>query len=313
MLAAGLRLALLAELLILAALGIGLIRAGQPSAAVLPGLLLLALGWRVLLSVASFVVAGPGPRAGWRRWLAAVWRETVLMLQLYSFDQVFPPRRKPPRLDERVLLVHGYLCNRGVWGGFERGLEAAGWGCRAVELDPRYHDMRRCFAELDAALAGFERPPWLIGHSMGGLLARWYAFRHPERVAGVIALGAPFKGTRLAGVLGGSESGPPWPGCRWLALMNAEIASHPPAHRPLSIYSDLDNIVSPAESSVVDDADCVCVGGLGHLSLVRSGRVLQCCLQRLEGRLDRPAGQPAADSRILGVKRTGDVDADPGG
>ena len=56
---------------------------------------------------------------------------------------------------------------------------------------------------IDRALAKSGRKVHLIGHSLGGIIARAIASQRPTDVASVITLGAPFRGTVAhAGVLG---------------------------------------------------------------------------------------------------------------
>lgn len=54
----------------------------------------------------------------------------------------------------------------------------------------------RLLATIDRAAQATGKPVHLIGHSMGGVLARAVAVRQPETVASVIALGSPFRGLR---------------------------------------------------------------------------------------------------------------------
>ena len=54
----------------------------------------------------------------------------------------------------------------------------------------------RLLQTVERARAGTGRPVHLIGHSLGGILARSLATRHPELVASVITLGSPFRGIR---------------------------------------------------------------------------------------------------------------------
>ncbi len=53
---------------------------------------------------------------------------------------------------------------------------------------------RRLNATLDQALEETGRPVHLIGHSLGGVIARSWAEQRPEDVRSVITLGSPFKG-----------------------------------------------------------------------------------------------------------------------
>ena len=54
----------------------------------------------------------------------------------------------------------------------------------------------RLLDTIEAAHAGTRRPVHLIGHSLGGMLARAAARRRPEAVASLITLGSPFRGIR---------------------------------------------------------------------------------------------------------------------
>jgi triacylglycerol lipase len=91
------------------------------------------------------------------------------------------PGARPP-----VLLVHGYSCSRAAWWWLRRRLEAAGWRVATISLEPIYGSIddfveplaRRIAAVL--AETGAERL-LLVGHSMGGLVARAYLQRHGER------------------------------------------------------------------------------------------------------------------------------------
>lgn len=55
---------------------------------------------------------------------------------------------------------------------------------------------QRLSATIERAEAETQRPVHLIGHSLGGILARSAAARQPEKVASVITLGSPFRGIR---------------------------------------------------------------------------------------------------------------------
>jgi pimeloyl-ACP methyl ester carboxylesterase len=55
----------------------------------------------------------------------------------------------------------------------------------------------RLLAVVAAANAQANRPVHLVGHSLGGLLARAVATRAPGQVASVAMLGSPFRGLRV--------------------------------------------------------------------------------------------------------------------
>jgi pimeloyl-ACP methyl ester carboxylesterase len=56
----------------------------------------------------------------------------------------------------------------------------------------------RLLQTIEQAYAGALRKVHVIGHSLGGALARSVAARRPDRIASVIALAAPFRGLRSA-------------------------------------------------------------------------------------------------------------------
>lgn len=122
--------------------------------------------------------------------------------------------RVPPRPDAiPVLVVHGwsdYVLDRDLlehlaaWGFDVWGIDLRRHGpaLRPGERATRVDDLRRYDEELEAALAriGAHRPPLLLAHSMGGLVAAQYAQRRPEAVR-ALALNAPWlemHGGRLA-------------------------------------------------------------------------------------------------------------------
>lgn len=54
----------------------------------------------------------------------------------------------------------------------------------------------RLFETMDRASAESRGPVHLIGHSLGGIIARAVATMRPEQVASVVTLGSPFRGIR---------------------------------------------------------------------------------------------------------------------
>ena len=189
-----------------------------------------------------------------------------------------------------VLLVHGYVCNRGYWTKLSRQLAQAGIVHDAVDLEPIDADIDAFVPLVDAAIArlcaraGSERVI-IVAHSMGGLVARAWLRRHGQaRVARIITLGTPHHGTRLANLAAGTnarqmsriDDAP----SSWLAQL---AASETPATRALitSIYSHHDNIVAPQASAHLPGARHIVFGGIGHVALASDARVLSRLLAEI--------------------------------
>jgi triacylglycerol esterase/lipase EstA (alpha/beta hydrolase family) len=187
-----------------------------------------------------------------------------------------------------VLLVHGYGCNSGYWHFMSRALRRAGIGHHAIDLEPVLAGIDQFVPALHARIeeicrqTGHERLI-IVGHSMGGLVARAYLRDHgAARVARVITLGTPHRGTGLARFGAGHNSRQMrWTGkaadgrcSAWLARLER---SEDPALRPLfvSIYSHQDNIVSPQLSSCLAGAVNIEFNGIGHVALGLHPRVLR--------------------------------------
>jgi len=183
-----------------------------------------------------------------------------------------------------VLLVHGYCCSRGSWWWLRRRLEAAGWTVATITLEPIYAAIdsyveplaRRIDAVLKETGAG---QLVLVGHSMGGLVARAYLQRFGDaRVKRLITLGTPHQGSRLADLGLGENGRQMRPGSRWLQ----SLAVPPAAVDPLVIYSPHDEFVLPASLLQLSVGRHNAIPGLGHLAMLYSPRVWLALQQGLE-------------------------------
>jgi triacylglycerol esterase/lipase EstA (alpha/beta hydrolase family) len=189
-----------------------------------------------------------------------------------------------------VLLVHGYVCNRGYWTQLSRQLAQAGIAHDAVDLEPIGADIEEFVPQVEQAITelcartGSDRVI-LVAHSMGGLVARAWLRQHgAARVAKIITIGTPHHGTALANRAAGANArqmsrvdGAP---SAWLAQL---AASETPARRALitSLYSHHDNIVAPQASAHLPGALNLAFGGIGHVALASDARVLRQVLAEI--------------------------------
>jgi pimeloyl-ACP methyl ester carboxylesterase len=295
MLSRWLRLVLAAELAAYVAIGAWLWTGrGWSPVAVVVTCVSIALGWRAVGIAAVYAIAwryrSPVPRDLQLGFLALLphavkewWWWSALYAGLLPFVHRFagedgPPRTAGGRLP--VLLVHGYVCSRGVWWWFGRRLAARGETVWAVTLEPVYASIdvlaEVLAARVDELRAATGMPQVvLVTHSMGGLVARAYLRDHgAAKIAGLVTLGTPHHGSVHAHLGAGLNGSQMEPGSAWLAAL-ARSEGSGPAVAFTSIFSVHDNLVAPQTSSVHPAARNVPVGGIGHVSLGFSEEVVE--------------------------------------
>lgn len=302
MLARAFRLAQLAELLLCGAAGAWLAaRHGWSAGAVAVAIGAWIVGVRLASVCVSMLVGWilGSPRAGEERIGPAATLGMVLgeWRALLAFNLVNLPwerwvlRSDPPAAPTDrvpVILVHGYLANRGYFRPLVRRLEALGVGPVFVPTFPVWRTRIAAFeAELDREIervaAGTGQPRVvLVAHSMGGLACRAYlARRGPGRVARLVTIATPHHGTRLARLGAGPNAREMEPGSAFLAALEA-AEGEAPRVPTLSIYSPHDNIVVPQATSRLPGARSVALPGLGHIAIGGSPRTVAALLPELE-------------------------------
>ena len=164
-----------------------------------------------------------------------------------------------------VILVHGLYHNPAAWFVLRRRLARAGFGqvrCFGYASFGRsFEAIAGELAELLLAVAK-EAPGGrvaLVGHSLGGLLIRAacadarVACGAGCRVAGVVTLGTPHRGSTLAGMLGlGRLARGLAPGGEVISLVRALPCFPGPA---LSLYTPTDGMVLPLSGSFLDERE----------------------------------------------------------
>lgn len=183
-----------------------------------------------------------------------------------------------------IILVHGVVDNHTIFSLLRRSLMRRGFG-RTISLNysPLTDDIRRVAKRLSRLIesvcreTGYERVH-VIGHSMGGLIGRYYVQRlgGDARVHTLVTLGTPHSGSAPASLVPHNvarqlrrdsdivaELNEPAPGCRT---------------RFVAVWSDLDQMIIPKRSARIEHPDLnarnVFVRGVGHMSLPVDGRVV---------------------------------------
>jgi pimeloyl-ACP methyl ester carboxylesterase len=104
-----------------------------------------------------------------------------------------------------ILLIHGAWHGPWCWDEFAARLARRGHDVRTVRLrghddsgERIWHRIHHYLEDVRRAAEGFAKPPVLVGHSMGGLLAQRHAQRHPARAVVLLASLPPGSAIRVA-------------------------------------------------------------------------------------------------------------------
>lgn len=243
-----------------------------------------------------------GAAAALRAWAA----EIVASLRTFLWAQIRHGDARLPSADggsrTPVLLVHGYICNRGIWLPFARWLAARGHPVDSVNLEPIFGSIDGYVSIIAEGVrrlrerTGCSRVA-IVAHSMGGVATRAYlAHEGCASVCAVVTLGSPHSGTWLAHWGHGVNVAQMRPGSEWLrALEHRET----PAARALftTIWSPHDNIVMPQRAAQrLPGAASVAVPARGHVQLAYDAEVWRIAADALDARCagrDAPTVDPA--------------------
>ncbi|MFF2777738.1 esterase/lipase family protein [Streptomyces sp. NPDC058052] len=223
-------------------------------------------------------------------------------------DSASPPVTVGDGGGRPVVLLHGFVDNRSVFLLLRRTLARHGrTRVESFDYSPLTCDLRSAAEALGRRIDAIRERTGraevdLVGHSLGGLIARYYVQRlgGDARVRTLVTLGTPHAGTTVAPLASahplvrqmrpGSEVlralAAPAPGCRT---------------RFVSFWSDLDQIMVPVETARLDHPDLlvhnVRVSGIGHLALPVHPTVAAGILEAL----DAGGTEEAADEGTASV------------
>lgn len=184
-------------------------------------------------------------------------------------------------------LFEMYLWLRRI--GYRPFMSRIGWNAECLNV---LSD--RLLETVAKAQAETKRPVHLVGHSLGGILARSAAARRPEAVRSVITLGSPFRGVRShPAVLKRADDvrnyllrkrREEWPDCYTGYCTCPAITSlqegFPAAVRQTSIYTKSDGVVDWRVCANEDQASNFEVTGT-HVGLAFNPTVYKLIAQRL--------------------------------
>jgi pimeloyl-ACP methyl ester carboxylesterase len=183
-----------------------------------------------------------------------------------------------------ILLVHGIVSNRSIFTLLRRGLTRRGFSnVFAMNYLTVANDVRAAAAGLSVEVeriveeTGFERLH-IIGHSLGGLIARYYVTRlgGDARVHTLITLGTPHSGSYAAYAVPTTLMLQMRPGSHLMRELARPVRGC--RTRFISYWSDNDWAIQPQRNAALQhpdlDARNVRLHAAGHLTLPMMGEVV---------------------------------------
>ena len=259
------------------------VRSGHPVWAAV-GAALIALAYAGVLGVEFIVLAHvqrsastvPQPTA--RQLFTAWWGEALAAPHVFCWRQPFRSNAEPDNIpastsnQRGVLLVHGFVCNRGLWNPWMRRLREQRIPFIAVNLEPIFGSMDNYTSTIEAAVRRLEEctglAPVIVGHSMGGLAIRaWLRDSDNHgRAHRLVTIGTPHHGTWLARFAMTQNGRQMRLNSAWLNGI-AESGTQAPFHQFTCFYGHCDNIVFPALTATLPGADNRHIAGTAHVHM----------------------------------------------
>lgn len=262
------------------------------------GAMMIALGtaWLLALEFVLFAALGRDPavpRPSLAQLARAYWGELLTVLRLFGWHQAIRPQAVPDHLSAStrgrrgVVMIHGFVSNRGLWVDWMHRLRAMDHAYVAVNLEPVLGSIDDYVPIIEGAVQQVTQAtgmaPILVCHSMGGLAARTWLRQQTDktRAARIVTIGTPHHGTGLARLPLpeiGRNSAQMNPRSPWIRDLGQDEGTKKPATARYSsfvcYYSNSDNIVFPATTACLEGADNRHVPGVAHVALVPNAQVM---------------------------------------
>jgi triacylglycerol lipase len=193
--------------------------------------------------------------------------------------------------DTPVALVHGYFHNRSGFDYLSAALRQRGFRwIHGMNYNPLGHgvpDLAERFGRYVDDLrrvSGNDRVH-IIGHSLGGVIARWYVeqldgYKHVDTC---VTIGTPHQGTYAAYLGPGKSARDLRPGSDVIQALETSLRRTRVKY--VNLYSDLDVLIVPPASGLLPDRRNVhnhLIDDLGHTSLLLSEELVEQLCRHLE-------------------------------
>lgn len=263
--------------------------------------------------------SAPAPRPSAMQLLRAWWGEVWGGVEVFGWRQPFRAQAEPDDVDATrhagrrgVVLVHGFVCNRGLWNPWLRRLRQQGVPFVAVNLEPVFGAIDAYPPIIEAAVARLRLAtglaPLIVAHSMGGLATRaWLRSRRADLPDGsahgsaegaaagtggrdrqpaaqhVLTVGTPHHGTWLARWAMSPNARQMRQASPWLRELAADEAQQPRPYAHFTCFwGHCDNIVFPAATATLEGAANHHLPGVAHVHMLTRPAVFAALQQLLK-------------------------------
>ncbi len=228
------------------------------------------------------------PRRLWFALVLIVVESTCLTLTILLQPLGWLNRKRPPcDTQQPIILLHGLYQSPACWLWLTFWLRRRGFSALHTIALPPWKDVEvlteRVAKRVDELRHsnGLQKVH-LIGHSMGGIIARNYLQVRggAQKVDHCLLIATPNGGSKLAPFATSSLGRLLMPGSDFLQRLAAKPL--PAEARVSTVFSRHDNMVIPYEHARLQGARNIEVSGRGHVSLLFSRRVLQTIIDLLQ-------------------------------
>jgi triacylglycerol lipase len=187
-----------------------------------------------------------------------------------------------------VVLVHGLKDSAKKMARLARYLDSEGWRTHSCDLVPSWGQvglevLARQLRAFVADRLPADEPFNLVGFSMGGLVGRYYLQRLDglARVRRFVTIATPHRGSLLAYAFGNPGFRQMRPESEFLKDLDRDV-DRLAAAGFTCLWTPLDLVVLPANSSVVPTARCRKIWCIGHPFMVWQRHCHRAVAQALE-------------------------------